>query len=233
MTENFVSITLKIQNYLGFVSSLGVKGADCSEQAMETLKSWGRRALPQEKTLFDIEEELSKCRKCRLAESGNQAIMGAGRPGVRLMFIGGWPEAEDGVSGRPYSGKAGELLTRIIKAMNLSNDEVYISYALKCRPDETVQPAAADVRICCRYVLQEIDIVKPDIICTLGELAALALLGTQVPWGELRGRFQYYKETPVMPTFSPEYLLDNPSAKRETWDDIKQILSALSKMSLT
>ena len=233
MPDNIISITSRLQNYLEFLSDLGFKGFDCSGKTLETLKSWGQDPFSRYETLHDIKKELRECRKCRMAESGNQAIMGAGKPGARLMFVGGWPEAEDGVSGRPYSGKAGELLTRIIKAMNLSHDEVYISYALKCRPAETVEPAEADVRVCCRYVLQEIDIVKPDIICTLGEIAASALLSSQVPWGERRGRFQSYKDTPVMPTFSPEHLLDNPSAKRETWDDIKQILSALSKMSLT
>ena len=233
MTDNIISITSRLQNYLEFLSDLGFKGFDCSEKTLETLKSWRQDPFSNYETLSDIKKELNECQKCRLAASDNQAIMGAGKPGARLMFIGGWPEPEDGASGRPYSGKAGELLARIIEAMNLSADEVYISYALKCRPADNAQPAAANVRICCRYVLQEIDIVKPHIICTLGDLAASALLGSQVPWGELRGRFQNYKDTPVMPTFSPEHLLDNPSAKRETWDDIKRILNALSKMSLT
>ena len=228
-TESVHSIAEKVQAYLEFLSGLGVKGFDCSAQTLETLESWGQNPLKTSGGLADIAEELKQCRKCSLGESGCQAIMGAGKPGARVMFIGGWPEAGEKTSGKPYSGAAGELLARIVQAMALTPEEVYITHVLKCRPSENTPPQARDVRICCGFVQREIDIVGPAVICALGGTAAKALLGLSAPWTEIRGRFHDYRSIPVMPTFSPEYLLVNPSAKRQTWADIKQMLQKIKE----
>ena len=228
-SEDMHSITSKLQNYLEFISNLGLKGADCSEQALEMIKSWGHPPLPVNESLADIENELTKCRKCRLADHGHPGVMGAGRPGVRVMFVGGWPEPEDESSGKPYSGKAGELLGRIIQAMGLSRENVYITHVLKCRPPKNYQPKTGEIKTCCGFARREIHVVKPNVIFALGEAAADALLEEESAWEKLRGRFHYYHDIPVMPTFSPEHLLADPSAKRETWDNIKQVLKRIKE----
>ncbi len=225
--ENIFSVTSKLRNYLDFISSLGFKGVDCSEQTLEILRSWGNKPIKSRGTLHDIASELKTCRRCPLAGSGQHAVMGAGNPDARLMFVGGWPETEDAASGKPYSGRAGELLSRIIQAMDLTRDDVYISHVLKCRPLSDDEPAAGDIQICCGFVQGEIDLIKPAVICALGEVAARALLDTSASWAELCGRFHKYRNITVMPIFSPEYLLANPSAKRKTWDAVKQIIQKL------
>jgi DNA polymerase len=224
------ALTTKLQNYLEFIANIGFKGVDCSEQTLETLKSWGQHPLKGNESLTDIGNELKQCRKCRLAAEGRAGIMGEGPPGARLMFVGGWPEPGDEASGRPYSGKAGELLGRIIQAMNLNREDVYITHALKCRPPQNTQPKAKDIEICCRFVQREIMAVKPAMIFALGEAAARAMLEDDSPWERLRGRFHDYNNIPVMPTCSPEYLLAQPSAKREAWDDIKRVLQKLKDL---
>ena len=226
--ETIASITSRIRNYLDFISSLGFKGVDCSAKTLERLRSWGEEPVKTAETLADIAGELKHCRRCRLSRPGRHPVMGAGNPNAGLMFVGGWPEPEDAEFGKPYSGKAGELLTRIIQAMELSREEVYISHVLKCCPPPDGEPEAEDIRICCGFVRQEIDLVKPGVICALGEVAARALLDTRASWAELCGRFHSYRHIDVMPTFSPAYLLAHPAAKRETWDALKRILQKLS-----
>lgn len=225
------TITSRLKNYLEFVSGLGFRGVDCSEQTLEILKSWGHSPLQTNESLIDIENELKQCRKCSLAAEGRGGIMGEGQPDARVMFVGGWPEPGDEATGRPYSGKAGELLGRIIQAMHLTRADVYITHALKCRPPQNYQPKTGEVGICCGFVKREIQVVQPAVIFSLGGLAASALLEKpSAGWEALRGRFDYYNDIPVMPTFSPEYLLANPAAKRQTWDDIKQVLQKLKDM---
>lgn len=224
------AFTTKLQNYLEFIANIGFKGVDCSDQALETLKSWGQHPLQENETLIDIENELKHCRKCRYAVEGRGGIMGEGQVGARIMFVGGWPELEDEGTGKPYSGKAGELLGRIIQAMDLTRENVYITHALKCRPPQNAQPTAKDITICCGFVQREIMAVKPAMIFGLGEAAAKAMLEVDSPWERLRGRFLNYNNIPVMPTYSPEHLLAHPSAKRETWNDIKRVVQKLKDL---
>ena len=224
------SITARLQNYLEFIANIGFKGVDCSAQTLATLKSWEQHPLQENESLIDIENELKRCRKCRLAVEERGGIMGAGKTEARIMFVGGWPEPEDESSGKPYSGKAGDLLGRIIQAMDLTRADVYITHALKCRPPQNAQPRTGEIKTCCGFAKREIHAVKPAMICALGEAAAKALLEDDSPWEKLRGRFHNYKNIPVMPTYSPEHLLANPSAKRKTWDDIKQVLEKLKDL---
>jgi len=225
--DTLLSITRQIQNHLAYLSSLGFKGMDCRRETLERINGWGCRPAAAGESLSDIEAELRQCRKCRLAGSNARAVPGAGNPDARLMFIGGCPEPADEASGQPFSGAGGELLTRMLTAMALSRDSVYISHAFKCVPPGDNPPEPRDIKICRHFLFREIAVVAPEMICTLGDAALAALLDEKASCTRLRGRFHEFKGIALMPTFSPAHLLANPSAKRETWEDMKQVIARL------
>lgn len=226
--ENVSAITRQIQRHLAYLSGLGLKGVDCRRETLDRIAEWGRPPLPADESAADIAAELKHCQKCGLAGLTTQAVAGCGDPAARLMVIGAWPEPEDGMAGRPFSGRDGELLSRMLKAMDLSRDAVYISYALKCPPPSAHPPQARDLEACRLFLYREIAVVRPEIICTLGDAALQALLGDNALCAKDRGRFHEFKGIALMPTYSPAYLLANPSAKRETWDDMKQVIARLA-----
>ena len=227
--QSLAELTDQIRSYLDHLRAMGFCGVDCADETLKRVNTWGRPPAGQAESLNTIAADLKTCRQCELARSWPQAVTGAGVPGATLMFIGGWPEPEDKNSGVPFSGGAGELLTRMLKAMGFSRSSAYISHAVKCAPPEGGAPGMQDVRICCRFLQREIAVVAPQMICTLGDVALKALLGEGLACESHRGCFQAYQGIPVMPTFSPAYLLAHPAAKRDTWHDMKQVLARLNR----
>lgn len=212
------------------LSRYGVRGFDCSEQALATLEglSFIQTADAKTKdTLDTIESDLGDCQRCGLSKTRRKIVFGAGDPGAELVFIGEGPGAEEDRSGQPFVGPAGELLTRIIAAMKLSREQVYICNVIKCRPPGNRNPAPEEIATCSPFLMRQLDAIAPKVICTLGSFATQMILNTQTPISRLRGRFHAYKDIKVMPTFHPAYLLRNPDQKRAVWDDMKKIMTLL------
>lgn len=178
-----------------------------------------------------IKKRYKKCSECPLSTQGaTQVVFGSGAPNAQLMFIGEGPGKDEDMQGEPFVGRAGKLLNKIITAMELKREDVYISNAVKCRPPGNRTPLPLETKTCCNHILfREIQIVQPQIICTLGSPATKALLGEDVQIGKARGLLAYFKDIPVIPTYHPAYLLRNPSAKKATWEDIKKIMAFLKK----
>ncbi|HQP30441.1 MAG TPA: uracil-DNA glycosylase [Deltaproteobacteria bacterium] len=183
-------------------------------------------AEPVSSGLEGIREKLGDCRRCGLCATRKHIVFGEGNPNARIMFIGEAPGAVEDETGRPFVGPAGRLLTDIIeKAMGLSRSEVYIANILKCRPPGNRDPQPEEVEQCIDVLKQQVMEIRPEVIIALGRIAAHTLLATSTPISSLRGTFREYLGIPLMPTFHPSYLLQNPSKKRETWEDIKKVMA--------
>lgn len=178
-------------------------------------------------TLEKIEGEVSVCEKCPLAKTRANTVFGVGNPKAKIMFIGEAPGAEEDKRGEPFVGRAGNLLTDMIGAMGFERKEVYIANILKCRPPGNRDPLPSEVALCEPYLKRQIAHVGPKVICALGRVSAQTLLKTKDPISRLRGEFHTYEETPLLPTFHPAYLLRNPPAKKEAWEDLQMILKKL------
>jgi len=222
----FAEITEGATAYLRFLAELGSTGFDLSEQSRAAIASWNI-ATSKNTAVPDIFNNFIKCRQCALAGKRQHVIHGRGNPDARLVIIGGVPEAEDARTGKPYSGRAGALLDKILAAMALTRDDVYLTFAVKCCLADDAKPDIGVRNTCRGYLKKELIRVRPDIIFTFGEVAASSLLETSAPLARLRGRFHDYKGIPLMPTHAPEYLMENLDAKREAWEDIKQVMVRL------
>ena len=182
-----------------------------------------------EAELADLRVEIGDCRRCRLSEKRTQVVFGTGSPRARLMFVGEGPGYEEDRQGLPFVGRAGQLLNRILQAMGMSREEVYIANIVKCRPPENRTPLPDECDTCSPFLFRQIAILRPRVICALGSVAVQTLLKTSSSISRLRGEFRCLEDgTPVMPTFHPAYLLRNPEKKKEVWEDMKKILALLS-----
>jgi DNA polymerase len=208
----------------------GCRGFDCSETVLETLKSWDRpvsHRKPEAAGLDGIRDDLGQCRRCGLSAGRTHIVFGEGDPNARLVCVGEGPGFEEDRSGRPFVGPAGQLLAKIIEAIKLSRDQVYICNVIKCRPPGNRNPGPEEIAACRPFLERQIAAIKPEVICTLGTFAAQTLLNTQIPISKLRGRFHTYNGIRLMPTYHPAYLLRNPDRKRAVWEDMKKVASLL------
>ena len=167
------------------------------------------------------------CRRCELCKTRNRMVFGAGDPAARLMFVGEAPGFDEDKQGAPFVGAAGQLLTKIIQAMNLDRKQVYICNILKCRPPRNRNPQPGEVSACYPFLLRQIRVIQPEFICALGTFAAQTLLKTAEPISRLRGRFHDFQGIRLMPTFHPAYLLRNNDKKRDVWEDVKLLMKAM------
>jgi len=177
--------------------------------------------------LAAIRADIGDCTRCKLHSGRTNLVYGVGSPDATLMFIGEGPGADEDLQGIPFVGRAGQLLTQIIKAMGFERDEVYIANVVKCRPPNNRNPEPDEIERCEPFLMRQIDVIGPRVIVALGKFAAQTLLRTEEPISRLRGRFHTLGRADVMPTFHPSYLLRTPSAKREVWDDMKQVMERL------
>jgi uracil-DNA glycosylase family 4 len=178
--------------------------------------------------LVAVREDIGDCTRCKLHKMGrSQVVFGVGNPDADLMFVGEAPGADEDVQGIPFVGRAGQLLTKIIEAIELKREDVYIANVIKCRPPQNRNPEPDEVETCEPFLFRQIDIIKPKVIVALGKFAAQALLQTDAPISRLRGRVFEYRGAKLIPTFHPAYLLRNPSSKREVWEDMKLVKSLL------
>jgi uracil-DNA glycosylase family 4 len=178
--------------------------------------------------LAAVRAHIGDCTRCKLHALGRkQIVFGVGNPEADLMFVGEAPGGDEDIQGIPFVGRAGQLLTKIIEAIGLERDEVYIANVIKCRPPQNRNPEPDEVQTCEPFLFQQIDIIKPRVIVALGKFAAQALLRTDAPISRLRGRVFDYRGAKLIPTFHPAYLLRNPSSKREVWEDMKLVRGLL------
>jgi len=176
-----------------------------------------------------IREELgADCSRCKLHTLGRtQVVFGVGNPSADLMFVGEAPGADEDIQGEPFVGRAGQLLTKIIEAIGLRREDVYIANVIKCRPPGNRNPEPDEVEQCEPFLFRQIDTVKPKVIVALGKFAAQCLLRTNDPITRIRGREFKYRDAILIPTYHPAYLLRTPSAKREVWEDMKRVRAIL------
>jgi uracil-DNA glycosylase family 4 len=183
------------------------------------------------KTLTEFYQEIKDCKKCHLHQSRTNLVFGVGSQNAEVMFVGEAPGREEDLQGEPFVGKAGQLLDKILAAINFTRDEVYIANILKCRPPENRDPLPDEVQMCEPHLLEQIRIIQPKIICALGRIAAQALLKTKLPLGQLRGKLHDYHGTKFLVTYHPAALLRYPQYKRPTWEDVKLLKREYDKLA--
>ena len=182
--------------------------------------------------LQKVRQDLGDCKRCRLWRERTNIVFGQGAQEAGLMFIGEAPGREEDLRAEAFVGAAGQLLTRMIKAMGLERDEVYIANIIKCRPPRNRDPAPDEIAACEVFLKQQIDAINPGVIVTLGAFAARTLLQRETGISRLRGRLHSYHGVPLMPTFHPAYLLRNPEAKRPTWNDLQMVIAEMDRLGL-
>ena len=185
-----------------------------------------------EEALSAVRTDIGDCTRCKLHSLGRrQVVFGVGNANADLMFVGEAPGADEDVQGIPFVGRAGQLLTDIIeKGLQIPRKDVYIANVIKCRPPGNRNPEQDEVETCEPFLFRQIDVIKPKVIVALGTFAARALLRTLDPISRLRGRVSDYRGAKLIPTFHPAYLLRNPSAKREVWEDMKVVKKLLQSV---
>ncbi|MCF6156882.1 MAG: uracil-DNA glycosylase [Candidatus Brocadia sp.] len=181
--------------------------------------------------LEKLKREMLVCHKCPLSKTRTNLVFGVGNPMANLMFVGEAPGRDEDLQGEPFVGRAGQLLTKIIEAIGLKRSDVYIANVLKCRPPGNRNPLPEEIVLCMPYLIEQIGIIQPKVLCALGTFAAQTLLNTKAPVGTLRGKFHDYKGIPMMVTFHPAYLLRNPNDKVKVWEDMKRVRDLLGELS--
>jgi len=190
------------------------------------------KEISREKVFSTLEQEIKACQACPLFKTRKNAVPGEGDIESDLMFVGEGPGREEDVQGRPFVGRAGQLLTRIIKAMKFERREVYITNVIKCRPPENRNPRITEIEKCQRFLLKQIELISPKVIVTLGNVPTRYFLNKTAGITSLRGRFYSYHDIKIMPTFHPSYLVRNEAnkeLKKMVWEDMKKVMAVLGK----
>lgn len=211
-----------IRSYMELDRASGVEEVFVPESKKST------RAQEHRTGLDSLKTEVLGCKRCSLHKTRHNVVFGSGDERAELMFVGEAPGEDEDLQGLPFVGRAGKLLTKIIEAMGLKREDVYIANILKCRPPNNRIPLPNEIIECENNVKRQVEFINPKVICTLGKFASQTLLRTQTPISVLRGHFQEYNGIKVMPTFHPAYLLRNPNDKKLVWSDMKKVMKELA-----
>ena len=187
-------------------------------------------SISSSEELEDFRQSIKNCQKCHLHKYRTNLVFGMGSAQANLMFVGEAPGREEDLQGKPFVGRAGQLLDKILKAIDFQREEVYIGNVLKCRPPENRDPLPDEVDKCEPYLLKQIEIIKPRIICALGRISAQVLLKTKLPLNQLRGKFHDYHGIKLLVTYHPAALLRYPQYKRQTWEDVQLLRKEHDKL---
>jgi len=217
MDENINELISDLKTYLEYLKGMGIlslpaSGMKADEPGQSTMI-----------TLEDVRKELGDCKRCKLHRGRKTIVFGEGNERATLMLIGEGPGYDEDVQGRPFVGRAGQLLTKILQSINLQREEVYIANIIKCRPPQNRNPEPDEIQSCSPFLMKQIQVIQPKIICALGAFSAQTLLKTDVKITALRGKFYDLEGIKVIPTYHPAFLLRNPERKREVWEDMKKI----------
>jgi DNA polymerase len=233
----------QIADHLRFFSELGVTGVDKNRRRPSPIahrpSDHGLRPTDHEprptdhgpvESLAAIQAEIGPdCSRCKLHTLGRrQVVFGVGNPDADLMFVGEAPGADEDIQGIPFVGRAGQLLTKMIEAINLTRDQVYIANVIKCRPPGNRNPEPDEIAQCEPFLFRQIEAVKPKVIVALGSFAAKTLLRSEESISRLRGRIYEFHGAKLIPTFHPSFLLRSPDRKRDAWEDLKKARALLS-----
>ncbi|MFZ3331313.1 MAG: uracil-DNA glycosylase [Candidatus Acidiferrales bacterium] len=178
-------------------------------------------------TLPRIREDIGDCTRCKLHKGRTNIVYGVGNPKAQLVFVGEGPGHDEDIKGEPFVGRAGKLLTQMIEAMSLRREDVYIANVVKCRPPENRLPEKDEIATCSPYLLRQLDVIKPKVICALGSCAAQMLLQTTQGISKFRGEWFDFRGAKLIATYHPAYLLRNPPAKSEVWKDLQKVMALL------
>ena len=196
----------------------------------------GIEALPVRQPVADraaalrsVANEVAECRRCALCETRTRTVFSDGSPEARVVFVGEAPGADEDAQGEPFVGRAGQLLTKIIQAMGMQREDVYICNIIKCRPPNNRTPETDEILACQPFLLKQLQAIRPRFICALGGPATQTLLKTKEPISRLRGRFFDFHGIPLLPTFHPAFLLRNPLEKKTVWEDMKLLLRTMQQ----
>jgi len=214
----------KTPTYLHMKAEAAADVKSTGEKSGVQILKPSRRTL----TLGDVKKELGDCQRCPLGRLRTNIVFGEGNPKAEIVFVGEAPGGDEDIQGRPFVGRAGQLLTKIIEAMGLKRTDVYICNILKCRPPGNRNPRPEEIAACEPILVKQLEAINPRVICALGTFAARTLLKTDVPITLLRGKFHAYHGIQLMPTYHPAYLLRNPGAKKQVWEDVQKIMKMLS-----
>ncbi len=216
---SFESPASRLKQYLEIEKSFGVSEIEAKPKE--------KKGSSKKEALNALFAEFANCKLCALAKTRTKLVFGSGNSEARLLFVGEAPGFDEDQQGLPFVGAAGQLLTKIIEAMKLKREDVYIANCLKCRPPENRNPQPEEISSCSPILMRQIEIIQPKVICALGKFAAQTLLKTEQPISKLRGRFHDWNGTKLMPTFHPAYLLRNPDDKKLAWEDAQKIMAEL------
>lgn len=218
MDHKVHEIILGLKGYLECLKGMGIHTMPVSEKIDQ---------VSRELSLDEIRKEMGDCQRCKLHRTRHTLVFGEGNKKAKLMIVGEGPGYDEDLQGKPFVGKAGQLLTKILESIHLRRDEVYIANIIKCRPPQNRNPEPDEIQSCSPFLLKQIEAIRPRIICALGTFAAQTLLQTESKISTLRGRFHDLRGIKVMPTYHPAYLLRNPERKKDVWEDMKKIVEAL------
>jgi len=227
MDQNIDEMIDHLKSYLEYLKGMGIVSLPASE--MISNKMFREEKL----TLKELRKELGDCKRCKLHRTRRTIVFGEGNEKATLMFIGEGPGYDEDVQGKPFVGRAGQLLTKIIESVNLSREEVYITNIIKCRPPQNRNPESDEIQSCHPFLMKQISVIQPKIICALGTFSAQTLLKTDTKITALRGKVYDLEGIKVIPTYHPAFLLRNPEKKREVWEDMKKIVELLSNNDKT
>jgi uracil-DNA glycosylase len=178
-------------------------------------------------SLERIRADIGDCKRCRLCEQRNKIVFGSGSARAQLVFVGEGPGRDEDIQGLPFVGRAGKLLTQMIEAMGLKREEVYICNVVKCRPPENRAPEPDEMETCSPFLYRQLAVIQPKAIVCLGAIAFQALYGAKQSVSRLRGQWLEFRGIPMLATYHPAYLLRNPNAKGEVWEDLKKVMAHL------
>jgi uracil-DNA glycosylase len=231
----------QLAEHLKYFVALGVDGLGRDPQWSRSPDTTGRPVFPDAsyhpvefrgsaaEALAALRDEIGDCTRCKLHGLGRrQVVFGVGNPQAELMFVGEAPGHDEDLQGIPFVGRAGQLLTRIIEAIDLKRDDVYIANVIKCRPPENRNPEPDEVATCQPFLFRQIQAIGPRVIVALGSFAAKTLLSTEAPISRLRGRVYDLEGAKLVCTFHPAYLLRSPDRKRDAWEDMKKVRELLN-----
>ena len=226
MNEKVWEVVADLKSYLEYLKEMGIEAVPVAEREPGKPGPAPSRSVSI-LTLEEIREELGDCKRCKLHQTRQSIVFGEGNAKARLIFVGEGPGYDEDVQGRPFVGRAGQLLTKIIQSMHLDRETVYIANIIKCRPPQNRNPQPDEIAACFPFLEKQIEVIQPKIICALGTFSAQSLLGTTEKITALRGKHFDFHGITVIPTYHPAFLLRNPERKREVWEDMKQIMDLL------
>jgi uracil-DNA glycosylase len=222
-----VAMDEELRNELLLLRDFGFTHLELAASSSQPAAIGETQAASSDDLLGDLERVALACEKCRLAKTRTQVVYGVGNPKADLMFVGEAPGRDEDIQGKPFVGRAGQLLTDIIKAMKLTREDVYIANVIKCRPPENRNPEPDELDACRPWIRRQIELIQPKVIVTLGRFALQSLTEKGYGITSVRGQWLDYNGIKVMPTYHPAYLLRNPAAKKDVWSDMKKVMGEL------